>query len=273
MSWHKSGPKISVIMGAYNIASLGDIFQKSVDSVLGQSESDLEFIICDDGSTDDTWFILTALSEQDERVHLIKNSENQGLAAALNNCLEVAKGEYIARQDADDISLPERFARQIEFLEKQPEIDFVGSDVTLWDETGAWGARCFPEYPQPIDFLFTQPFVHGALMFRKCALEQVVGYRVAKETRRAEDYDMLMRMYAAGIRGANLPQKLYAFLENKDAQKRRKYRYRIDEAVVRWKGFCKLKLMPRALPYVIKPFVVGLIPRNVVKKLKEMREF
>lgn len=265
-------PKLSVIMGVYNVESLS-IFPAAVRSVLQQTMGDFEFIICDDGSTDRTWNILIELSQADERIRLLRNPINQGLATTLNHCLLCAKGKWIARQDADDLSNPERFALQMRFLDGHPEIGFVGCNVTLWDERGNWGERIFPAFPRPKDFLFTMPFVHGALLFRRDALDQIRGYRVARETRRAEDYDMLMRMYAAGIRGANVDKKLYAFQENQIAQKRRKYRFRFDEAVVRWKGFSALGMMPKAFPYVLKPLVVGAIPKPVLYKLKEKRTF
>lgn len=272
MSCTERAPRLSVIMGAYNIAPLA-VFPRAMDSVLGQTMEDFEFIICDDGSTDETWQLLKELATQDKRIRLIQNPENRGLAASLNHCLEHARGELIARQDADDISAQDRFQKQLSFLDAHPEIDFAGCNVTLWNETGDWGERQFPEYPQAKDFRFTVPFVHGALMFRRSALEAVEGYRVAKETRRAEDYDMLMRMYAAGLRGANLQERLYAFLEDRAVQKRRKYRYRLDETVVRWKGFRGLGLMPGALPYVVKPLVVGLIPSGMLRKLKKSRRY
>ena len=117
------------------------------------------------------------------------------------------------------------------------------------------------------------PFVHGALMFRRECINAVQGYRIAKETRRAEDYDMLMRMYAVGLKGANIQQILYRFCENEATQQRRKYCYRIDEVVVRWKGFRKLKLLPRGIIYVIKPLIVGMIPIICLKILKKYREY
>lgn len=263
---------MSVIMGVYNVEQLS-VFHQAVESVLNQTMRDFEFIICDDGSSDQTWNLLLALAQEDDRIKLIHSVQNEGLASALNRCIAQARGKWIARQDADDISAPERFRLQLQFLKTHPEIGFAGSAVYLWDERGVWRKRIFPEYPQPTDFQFTMPFVHGALMFHRKALEKVNGYRVARETRRAEDYDMLMRMYAAGIRGANLPDFLYAFLENQAAQRRRRYRYRLDEAVVRWRGFSALGLMPRALPYVVKPLIVGLIPADFLLRLKQSRSF
>lgn len=272
MCCDKKRPRLSVAMGVFNIASL-DVFPRAIDSVLNQTMEDFEFIICDDGSTDETWNILIDLACCDERISLLKNSKNMGLAYSLNRCIESSYGELVARQDADDISAPERFIKQVRYLDVNPEVGFVGSNVVVWDKDGVWRHRSFPVYPQPKDFLFVQPFVHGSLMFRRSALEEVQGYRVSKETRRAEDYDLLMRQYAIGIRGANIQEDLYNFREDRSGSSQRMYRYRLGEAVVRWKGFQKMGLMPRALPYALKPLVVGLIPTGVLRKLKLFRQF
>lgn len=272
MSCVESAKKLSVIMGVYNIAAL-PLFDSAVNSILTQTMGNFEFLICDDGSTDNTWEILTQLAQRDSRIGLIHNPKNEGLASALNLCLTEACGRYIARQDADDISAPERFAKQISFLEEHPQISFVGSNVTLWDERGNWGHRSFPPYPQPRDFLFTMPFVHGALMFQRESLEQIGGYRVSKETRRAEDYDLLMRMYAQGLAGANILEPLYYFREDAAAKKRRKYCYRVDEVKVRWCGFRELGLLPQGLPYVVKPLIAGILPTFLLREIKKYRRY
>lgn len=262
-----SEPRLSIIMGAYNIGSL-NVFNAAMDSVLKQTMSDFEFIICDDGSNDNTYELLSDYASNDKRLKLLKSIKNEGLASALNRCIAVSTAEYIARQDCDDLSAPHRFEKQLDYLANYPEISFVGSNVTLYDENGDWRNRVFPEGPEPKDFLFTLPFIHGALMFRKNDLLAAACYRVAKETRRTEDYDLLMRMYAMGMRGANIQEFLYRFLEDRNAMNRRKYCYRIDEAKVRVKGFRALGLLPQGIPYVIKPLIVGFIPAGILKKLK-----
>lgn len=272
MSCDDKRPLISVIMGVYNIEHLS-MFHDAVESVLSQTMHNFEFLICDDGSTDNTWDILSDLAREEPKIRLLRNSSNMGLAFSLNQCINESYGIFIARQDADDISDKTRYQKQIDFLKQNNHISFVGSNVSLWDETGRWGQRNFPRLPEVKDFLFTQPFVHGALMFRKEALQEVSGYRVAKETRRTEDYDMLMRMYSKGLRGANLSEQLYHFREDRAAQKRRKFCYRIDEAKVRYQRFQELDLMPSAWPYILKPIVVGLIPPVLLRKLKAMRHF
>lgn len=268
----KSPPIVSVIMGVYNIASL-TIFNRAVCSILGQTVTDFEFLICDDGSSDQTWDILTNLAQKDSRINLIRNLKNEGLASALNRCIAQSHGLFIARQDADDFSVPERFQKQIDFFTYRPEISFVGSNAELFDQNGVWRKRVFPEYPQAKDFLFTLPFIHGSLMFRSEILKKEKGYLVTKKTRRTEDYELLMRLYAHGYYGANLQETLYFFLEDREAIRRRKYHYRIDEAWTKWKGFNALNLMPKGIPYVIKPLIVGIIPPRLLKKLKEKRMF
>lgn len=258
---------ISVIMGVYNIEHLW-IFDQAINSILNQTMSDFEFIICDDGSTDRTYEQLLDFQCKDPRIHLLRNKGNHGLAFSLNRCLAAARGTYIARQDADDVSRLDRFEKQLAFLNTHPEISFVGSNVSLFDKTGIWGKREPSAYPQKKDFLFTAPFVHGSLIFRKEVLQSVGGYKVSKETLRAEDYELEMRMYSLGIKGANLQENLYHFLEDDATQARRKYRYRVDEAKIRFRGFKAMGLMPYAFPYVVKPLVVGLIPSPLLRAIR-----
>ena len=263
-------PKVSVVMGAYNVGAL-PVFDRSIRSVLAQTMDDLELIICDDGSTDDTYARLKGYAEQDGRIQLLRHERNEGLAAALDRCIGEAKGEYICRHDADDISAAYRVEKQLRFLDEHPDIGFVGSNVFLYDVDGRWGRRIFPELPQKKDFLFTMPFVHGALMFRREVLKSVGGYRTEKGVCRVEDYDLLMRLYARGVRGANIQGFLYEFLEDEASHRRRKYRYRVNEARVRLQGFSAMGLMPWAAPYVVKPLVVGLLPWRLTDRLRDGR--
>lgn len=263
----ESMPKISVITGALNAASCF-AFENSINSVLRQTFSDFEFLICDDGSTDSTWDMLTEYSKKDGRIKLLRNDKNLGLAASLNRCLKIARGRYIARHDCDDYNDLHRFEKQLAFLEKHKDISVLGSCVYLFDENGVWGKRDFHEFVENKDFLFTSPYKHGSVMFRREALLKVGGYRVSKETYRTEDYDLFMRLQMF-CRGANLLEYLYYYCEDKNSQKRRKYNHRIDELKVRYRGFKQLGLLPKGLPYVVKPLVVGLIPSNMLNKIKD----
>ena len=262
-------PLLSIITGAYNVAGC-PYFDKSIKSVLEQSFKDFEFIICDDGSTDNTYELLAKYALSDNRIKLVRNSENLGLVKTLNKCLELASGELVARHDCDDYNALDRFEKQISFLKENPDICILGTAAYLFDENGVWGKDTMPTSVSNKDFLFNNPYKHGSVMMRKSALNKAGGYRVAKETERNEDYDLFMRMHTF-CDGANLEEPLYYFCEDEAAHKRRKYRYRINEAKVRVKGYKALGLMPRGLPYVIKPLIVGLIPGFILKKLQSKR--
>lgn len=259
-------PKVSVIMGTFNGGSKID---EAIASICGQTFEDWEFIICDDCSTDDTSRRLKQWSEKDIRIKVLYNSENQKLVKTLNYCLSAATGEYIARMDDDDFSYPERLKKQVNFLDKNKDFSFVSSIVDCYDGSQMVKNRFYRvAEPQAKDFFQGTQFVHPATMFRKSCLEEVGGYRVAPETLRTEDYDLFMRLYAAGYKGYNIQEPLLRYMVNPEAMKsKRLYRYRINEAVVRWKGFWAMKLMPQGIPYVIRPLIVGLIPHRLLWEL------
>lgn len=264
--------KISIIMGIYKMINKRSIVELSINSILNQTYKDFEFIICDDGSNDGTYEMVQDLIKNDKRVILIKNNENKGLAYSLNHCLSIAKGKYIARMDADDISMPDRLEKQIEFLDEYLEYAMVGCNLLLINNKGIWGKRILAEKPTKKSFLFTSPFCHPAIVMRKDILDKVNNYRVEKITRRAEDYDLFMRIYANGYKGYNMQEFLYQFREDHDAYKRRAYKYRIDDVQIRYRGFKMLGLMPVGLLYVIKPLIVGLIPQVILSKMRRYRK-
>ena len=264
-------PVITVIMGVYNTRDVKRL-GSSINSVLNQTFEDFEIIICDDCS--DKYYIkeyLRDMSNQDGRIKIIENRRNIGLAASLNRCIEESSpdSKYIFRQDDDDLSEPVRFKLQYDFLESNPNVSIVGSNISLYDDNGKWGNLTYPEKPEKKDFLFTVPFMHGAIAFRKDDLIKSGCYLSSKETNRTEDYELLMRMYSLGYTGCNLQEELYSFREDLEAHKRRKYRYRIDEARIRYKGFKMLNMLPQGLPYIIKPLIVGIIPYNLLNFMKD----
>lgn len=260
-------PLVSVLMGVYQIEGL-TCFSESIESLVSQTYARIEILICNDGSTDATADVLQEWAIRDRRIHILTHEQNRGLAAALNTCMEAAHGTYLARQDADDVSHSTRFEEQVAFLESHPHMDFLGTNVNLCDVQGIWGERLLPEIPQKQDFLFCSPFVHGTVMYRTASLSNAGGYRVCRQTRRTEDYDLFMRMYTLGMQGANLQSNLYDYREDRENMGKRKYRYRVDEAGVRYAGFQKLGLLPRGLPYVIKPLLVGVLPKRLLFWLK-----
>lgn len=262
-------PTVSVIMGVYNCRR-ADLLDKSIRSVIVQSFTDWEFLICDDGSSDEsTLELLKKYEAEDSRIRILTNEKNQGLCAALNTCLKNCTGKYIVRQDDDDVSRPERFQKLVEFADTHPEYAIVGSIADVSDDRGVWGEYPLEEQPEKTSFYWNSPFAHPTVLIRKEALDSVGGYRVAKETRRCEDYDLFMRMYAADYKGYNLQEKLYEYRVEQGKKKYRSMKDRVDETVVRYKGYKQMGILGRGIPYVVKPVVVGLIPQRMFAKIKE----
>lgn len=259
-------PKISVIMGIYNGA---DTMDAAIDSICNQTYTDWELIICDDCSTDETAQKAEIWCRRDDRIKLIKNESNMGLAATLNHCLQYVSGEYIARMDDDDISYPQRFEIQVNFLDQHKEYAFVSSVVDCFDGSTIVRNRFWRKAePERTDFLSGTQFVHPATIFRRECLAAVNGYKEGKVTRRTEDYDLFMRLYARGFKGYNIQEPLLRYTVNMAGmQKKCLYRYRFDEAKVRYCGFRDLGLFPKGLIYVVRPLIVGLIPKRIIWKL------
>jgi len=262
-------PLVSVIMAAYNVGS-SDILDLAIRSIIEQDMPSWELIICDDASTDGTYEHLMEWAARDARIHVLRNQTNRKSAVARNRCINEAQGEHIAIMDADDACTPNRLRVQTQFLSAHPEFSFVGLRGERFVQTPGdtnhpyW----FCQAPQPKDFLMTLPFVHASIMFRRDAILAVNGYDETKRADRSEDYDMLLRIYEQGMRGVNIIDAVYYFREDTSAFRRRKYRYRLKEASVKCRGFSKLGLMPGALPYVVKPLIVGLIPVKALDTLK-----
>lgn len=252
--------KVSVIMGIYNSKNK-EYLTKSINSVLNQTFSDFEFIICNDGSTNDCEKWAKEICKADRRVIFIKNKENKGLAHTLNKCLKIANGKYIARMDDDDCNDLERFRRQVEILDNNNNVDVVNCNSYIFDNNGVWGELRYNSKITKEDFLYNNPIVHPSVMVRKTAYEMVNGYRDIKKTIRVEDYDLFMRMQEKGIHMVTIQEPLFLYREDKDTKSRRKFRYRVNECKVRKEHFKKLGLLnqKKNYIYVIKPLFANLI--------------
>ena len=258
---------ISVLMSVYNGAAT---LEKAIDSVLNQTYQDLEFIICDDASTDGTWEILQRYEKLDKRVLCFQNQENIGLGASLNRCFEKSSGQYIARQDADDISDPNRLEKTINFLVSSPA-PYVGCGVRVFDDDGVWSYRQYPKVITKHMIAQKNPFFHPTMMFRRSVLEQVSGYSEEKETRRTEDYDLVMRLASIGLIGENLQEALYSVYEPADAYLRHTKKTRWYEVRVRWRGLHTMKAPLSDYIYLARPIIMGSIPRCCLKQIKRFQ--
>ena len=256
-------PTVSAIVATFNAEQhLAD----AVASILEQDyPGELEVVISDDGSTDETLSVANRLRLADSRVKIVGSRRNEGSAAARNRALGVADGTYVAIQDADDISAPSRIRTLVRELEHRRSFGFASSGLELFDERGVYSVqRARMAFPRRWAFTWGTPYAHGTTVFRSDSLVAVGGYRVAPETRRGQDYDLFMRLAAKGIYGVNLQEVLYSYRVDRETLKRRTLKASLQNCVIRWKGFRSLGLMPWAVPFVLKPVAAQLV--NKVRK-------
>jgi glycosyltransferase involved in cell wall biosynthesis len=182
----------------------------AVESVLGQTLGDFEFLIVDDGSTDGTRDLLDAL--RDPRVRVLRSPANVGLTRSLNRGLDDAAGKFVARMDADDVCLPERLARQVGFLNSHAEVGVVGTSRELIDERGGFVAHA-PAAENDLHIrwkcLLGNPFAHPTVMLRRGVIERH-GLRYDEAFLTAQDYELWTRLLAV-TRGANLREPLLQY--------------------------------------------------------------
>jgi glycosyltransferase involved in cell wall biosynthesis len=197
-------PLVSVLLAVHNDARfLGE----AIDSVLGQRLADLELLVVDDASTDQTSALLAAV--EDTRLTVVRNDEQRGLAASLNRALEQASGKYVARLDADDVALEDRLRRQVERLQADSRTAIVGSAVTDLDEDGRTGrTHVMPAGPTALRWhaLFSSPFFHPTVLVDREVLDRH-GLRYDPEFLESEDYDLWTRLFAFAD-GDNLREPL-----------------------------------------------------------------
>ncbi len=264
--------KISVIMGIYNQFD-DEQLHAAVNSILEQTEGDFEFIIYNDGSTAEVTDSINKLKELDERIIILDAKENNGLAFSLNVCIDKARGKYIARMDADDVSYKDRFRQQVQFLDEHLEYHWCGTNATLFDKDGEWGERNMPESPESKDFLKFSPYIHPSVMYRAELFKEAGKYNVSEETLRCEDYEIFMRFHNQGYRGYNIQEKLFAYREERVSYNKRKIKFRINEAKIRYRNFKELDLLwSKGWLYVIRPLVGIVIPNKLLYKIKRRKD-
>ena len=211
-------PQVSVLMPVYNAARY---LAEAVESVLAQTFTDFEFVIVDDGSTDRSPAMLDAYAKRDARIKIIRRP-NTGIVGALNDGLRECRGELIARMDADDVSLPERFEKQVAYLREHPDVVAVGARVVGIDPYGC--VLFHSEHKLAHDEIDAEllngvgwAIVHPAAMLRRDASERVGLYR--SQWQWVEDLDLFLRLAEIG-KLANLPAELLHYRQHTESVNR-----------------------------------------------------
>jgi GDP-L-fucose synthase len=261
---NKSNPKLSVVMPAYNAEKY---LSGAIESILNQTFEDFEFIIIDDCSTDSTWEILQEYADKDNRIFCLKNEENLGIAGNLNKCLEFCKGDFIARMDSDDWSYPDRFEKQLKFLESNPEVGIVGGSIEVTDSNLSeikFIRKYFEDDVKLKQHLFIQsPFAHPCIMFRKEVFKGQFYNKILSPT---EDYDIYFRI-GKNYKFANLEDVLLKYrLHSEQSSTIKAKRQQLLTLYIRIKAFVEYGYTPNAYDIIFSLLQLGsviLLPQKI----------
>lgn len=198
-------PTVSVLLSVYNGAST---VPRAIESLLQQTWKDFECIVIDDGSSDTSRTIIETYAQQDERIVPIIDATNQGLTRRLNQGIRLARGRYIARQDADDASLPHRLASQVAFLEKHPHVGLLGTAARIMDAQGHPVGECLinprTHTEQCWRLIVANPFFHTSIMVRR---QLIIDNPYDESMRYGQDFELWGRLLKQ-TQGANLTETL-----------------------------------------------------------------
>lgn len=256
-------------MGIYNCAST---LPEALNSMYAQTFQDFKIILCDDGSSDNTYEIAKEYAKHHSNIVLLSNGTNKGLNYTLNHCLEHADTEYCARMDGDDISLPTRFEKEIAFLDSHPEYAIVSCPMIYFDESGVFGQGTRHGEPNIKNLIHGPIFCHAPCMIRTEAYKKVGGYSVDKRLLRYEDYNLWMKLYEKGYKGYNLKECLYAMRDDRNAIKRRTLKSKFNGIYAHYLAYKTLKLsLSGLIKYSSKALFKGLIPTYFYTKIHKRK--
>lgn len=249
-------PSISILMSAYNAS---DTLTKSIDSILSQSFTDFEFIIIDDGSTDETTAILEEYAQKDPRIHVV-TQDNTGLTIALNRGLKLAKGRYVVRQDTDDFSYPDRLQKQFDLMETRPDILLCGGNCNNLYPGGLttqWGWE--PEEILQKSVFIKTPFAHSTAMMRTDVARALGGYDESFKT--AQDMEFWMRFAKAGPIAMVSDPLVLRTVSGSSISTKRRWRQFYDAFRVRWQHN---ENKPLIIYHSIRSLLIGFLPESVI---------
>lgn len=255
-------PKVSIIMGIYNCEST---LKASIESILNQTYTDWELIMCDDCSKDETYNIAKEyVDKYPNKMKLIKNEKNLTLGPTLNRCIELVDGKYIARQDGDDLSSEDRLEKQIEFLESNNKFDLVSTSMSVFDEDGEYGIRKLKQDPIGKDLMRGSVFAHATIVMKTEVMKSLNGYSEELRKKQVEDYDLWFRFFEKGYSGYCLKDALYKVREDRDSYKRKSISRRVNEIRVMIEGCRRLKLPITNYIMIVKPMIAAIIPQKML---------
>jgi len=239
---------------------------ETIQSIQHQTYTNWELIMCDDGSTDQTLEIAKEYAKHDERIKVIKNEFNVGLARTLNHCLEYCTGYYIMRHDGDDLMVENRIEKQVVYMETH-DCDVCGSWAYLFDSEGVWGIRKLEKHPTKHTMIVGAPFIHPTVMMKHETILEVAGYSDNEVTRqRLEDYDLWIKLLEKEFILHNIQEPLIYFREDKYSYHRKSRKFRFTEMKARLDACQRLKIPYLKRILALKPLLVMIIPKNGLRR-------
>lgn len=261
-------PLVSIIMPVYNDYLFLD---DAINSIFNQTYQNFELVICNDGSTNKrTIEILKKWSAKDLRIKVINNENNLGISFSLNRLLKNTKGLYIARMDADDISLPNRLEREIKFLEDNPDISFVSCGANIIDENNiVSGTIIHTERPTFRNVVEKNCFIHPATMFKAEVFESFIVYEENQKAHigRCEDYIMWCSLFEHGFIGANISDILFQYRESIENIKKRTRVSNKHKFLVKKELYKKYKEVKPRKRFLFISFLKAFLPSSIVLKI------
>lgn len=262
-------PMVSVVMSVYNEEQH---VSQAMESILNQTFNDFEFIIVNDGSVDKTYEIIERYAEKDKRVRVINHEKREGQAKSLNDGIKIAKGKYIARMDADDISLPERLEKQVKFMGSHPEVGVLGTYYKEIDNSG----KILPRKQNPSTWeqikkalFYYNPVCHPSVMMRKELILEVGGYD--EKFSIGQDYDLFSRLISK-TKIENLPEFLIIHRFPEEIFDSWKSKRGIIAAIRIKLGLIRRKIYPLYyMIFLIKPILELLIQVRLREKIRRFR--
>lgn len=245
---------------------------QAIECIQKQTYTNWELIVVDDCSTDTTFQTVKSIANTDDRIKLYRNRENKTLAPSLNICAMHASGDFFARMDGDDLCDYTRLEKEMQVLLNHPEFEVVSCSLKFFDENGEYGKILYKEYPQKEDFAKRSPICHAGCIIRRDVFEELNGYNESPEVERNEDYDLWIRLYDAGYKAYNLQEFLYSMRDDRDAVKRKKFKYRIIEYKLRKKACNLFHLSFKYRLYQYKPIILGIMPLPLYLVLHKARQ-
>lgn len=265
--YSKKYPKVSVVISVYNADKF---LREALDSIINQSYKNYELIIIDDCSTDNSRSILQEYADSYDIIKLVLNTENIGLTKNLNKAIQLSEGLYIARMDADDISMENRLKNQVDFLEANPNIDVVGSYALDIDENGkSLRINKVPVNHSDIVRMMPKlcPMIHPTVLFRKKMLENINFYN--EKYRTSQDYELWFRASSKGVVFHNIPETLLKYRFDDNYVNRKSIKYRMNDFSIRLNGLRALKVPYYKYAYATIPLILAFIPRPLYNLLKK----